>query len=221
MVQVLSQFSATLSTVVHLELLDGLEDDSEGREDVQWLDFLRQFTTVQTLHVKRGLARDIALALDDLTMEMNAGVLPSLELICLEGEPASSVEKFVAARRRSARKVERAVPTGSTRGPRSGCCSPQALQCAGESTGRMNMHSPSDNGVLQLLYLGLDVALACFFVRPVLIGHASMKYTMPLVLPCLGAVTLFTRISIRGKLGPSLRCEPSATCPNEQASAQR
>ena len=53
------------------------------------------------LHVSEELAGHVALVLEGITWEMVAGVLPKLDLICLESQPASSVEKFVAARRLS------------------------------------------------------------------------------------------------------------------------
>jgi len=106
MTQVLSQFSATFSTVVHLELTAKIEAHRlEGTGDFEWLHFLHQFSTVQTLHVSPRFARRVAPVLENITEEMVAEVFPSLDLICLESQPASSVEKFVAARRLSGRPV--------------------------------------------------------------------------------------------------------------------
>jgi hypothetical protein len=107
MAQVLSQLSATLSNVVHLELEVKL---GEGRQlkdtdDVEWLLLLHQFSAVQTLHISQELAGHIALALEGSTRGVFTEVLPSLDLICLAGQPASSVEKFVAARHLSDRPV--------------------------------------------------------------------------------------------------------------------
>ncbi len=101
--QVLSQFSATLSNVVHLKLEAQLKEGRqlEGTDDVEWLHLLHQFSTVQTLHVSQELAGHVALALEDVTREMVAEVLPSLDLIRIVGQPASSIEKFVAVRRLS------------------------------------------------------------------------------------------------------------------------
>jgi len=104
MAQVLSQFSATLSNVVHLTLEAQPKEDRQ-LEGTDWLHLLHQFSTMQTLHVSRELAGHIALALEDITGEMVAVVLPSLDLIRLESQPASSIEKFVAARRLSDRPV--------------------------------------------------------------------------------------------------------------------
>jgi len=105
--QVLSHFSATLSTVIHLKLEVQLEGGRQlnGTDDIDWLHLLRQFSTVQTLHVSRELARHIALALEDIAGEMVVQVLPSLHLVHVVGQPASSVEKFVAVRWLSGRPV--------------------------------------------------------------------------------------------------------------------
>ncbi|KAH9170271.1 hypothetical protein EDB89DRAFT_1323589 [Lactarius sanguifluus] len=106
---VLSQFSTLLSNAGHLKLISGLEDEEdcqlEGADDIEWLHLFHQFSTVQSLHVSPMLAMHIALALEDIPTEMVTEVLPSLDLICIEGQPASSVEKFVTARRVSGRPV--------------------------------------------------------------------------------------------------------------------
>jgi hypothetical protein len=109
MAQLLSQFSAISSNAAHLKL--GLEAQSEedcqleGMDDVEWLHFLHQFSTVQSLHVSRNLAGHISLALEDITEEMVAEVLPSLGSICLVGQPASSIKKFISVRQLSGRPV--------------------------------------------------------------------------------------------------------------------
>jgi len=106
MAQVLSQFPTILSNVVHLKLkIEPEGRQLKGTDDVEWLDLLHKFSTVQTLHVSQELAGHVALALEDITGEMVAEVLPSLNLIFLEGQSASSFEKFVAACRLSGRPV--------------------------------------------------------------------------------------------------------------------
>ena len=110
MAQVLSHFSATLSNVVHLKLEVWHEEDEEvsqdykleATDDVEWLHLLHQFPTVKTLHVPHELAGNIALALEDIAWE---AIAPSLDLIYLADQPASSIEKFVAARQLSGRPV--------------------------------------------------------------------------------------------------------------------
>jgi hypothetical protein len=109
-VQAISQFkmSATLSNVVHLKLeLDhGRARQLEGSTyDVEWQRFLRQFSNVKTLYVSRKLAPHISLVLEEIAEGMAAEVLPSLDLIWLGGQRASSIKKFVASRRLADRRV--------------------------------------------------------------------------------------------------------------------
>ena len=106
MAQVLSHLSVTLSSVVHLNLkVEPKGRQLMGMDDVEWQPLLRQFSTVKTLHVSQELAEHVALALEDITEEMVAEVLPSLNLICLEGLPVSFIEKFIAVRRFFGRPV--------------------------------------------------------------------------------------------------------------------
>jgi hypothetical protein len=106
MAQVLRQFSSALSNVVHLELEACLGKDHQSEYmDVEWLHLLHQASAVQTLNVSWSLAGHIALALQGITEETVAEVLPSLELIYLQHRPSSSVEKFVAVRQLSGRPV--------------------------------------------------------------------------------------------------------------------
>ena len=102
MAQVLSQFSTTLlhSAAVNLKLDGCWRDRSEGI-DVDWRHFLLQFPTTQTLRVSWMHAEHVARALE----HMVDGAFPSLDLIFLDGQPASSVEKFVASRKFSGRPV--------------------------------------------------------------------------------------------------------------------
>ena len=105
--QVLSHVSATLANVVHLKLSVWHEEDSqlEGTDDVEWLQILHQFPAVRTIDVSEELAGHVALALEDLPFEAVAQTPPSLDLIYLAGQPASSIEKFVSARQLSGRPV--------------------------------------------------------------------------------------------------------------------
>ena len=105
--QVLSQVSATLANVVQLNV-EGFQmrdNQLECTDDVEWLHLLHQFPTVRTLYVSQGLAGHVALALEVLPLEAVAQTPPSLDLIYLEGQPASSIEKFVSARQLSGRPV--------------------------------------------------------------------------------------------------------------------
>ena len=63
-------------------------------EDTVWLELLRPFTTVETLHVSGKSAGHVARGLGGVTEEM----LPVLRSLCLEDEPLTSVEHFVEAR---------------------------------------------------------------------------------------------------------------------------
>ena len=119
--QVLSQFSALLSKVVHLKLtikpISGLGLNSTSHHgwlsyntwtgDIEWQPLLRQFIAVETLRVSWDLAERIASALEYSVSEETeaADALPSLHLIYLEGQPESSIEKFVTARQLSGRPV--------------------------------------------------------------------------------------------------------------------
>ena len=116
--QVLSQFSASLSRVVHLKLtIKHVPRPSTSHHgwllyntwtgDVEWQPLLRQFIAVETLRVSWDLAERIASALEYSVSEETeaADALPSLHLIYLEGQPESSIEKFVTARQLSGRPV--------------------------------------------------------------------------------------------------------------------
>jgi hypothetical protein len=103
MAQVLSQVSATLSNVVHLELYKGPHHGC--MDTVEWQRLLRQFSAVQTLKVGWGIAECMARTLEDLTEERVVGLFPFLELICLQSESALSIEKFVALRELSGHPV--------------------------------------------------------------------------------------------------------------------
>ncbi|KAH9166383.1 hypothetical protein EDB89DRAFT_219733 [Lactarius sanguifluus] len=105
--QVLSHRHTILSHLVDLKLEFGEDEDSrvESVDNAEWLHLLRQFSAVQTLRVSRKLAGHVALALEDVTVEMAAEVLPALKSIDLVDQLASSVDKFLAVRRLSGRPV--------------------------------------------------------------------------------------------------------------------
>ena len=58
-----------------------------------------------------SLQEYVALELEDATQEVATQVLPSLDLICLEGQSASFVGKFVTARGFSGRHPVTVVDT--------------------------------------------------------------------------------------------------------------
>ena len=99
MAQVLRHFSTVFPHVVHLKLELWKDCQLEGTDDVEWHLLLHRFSAVQTLHVSQDPAGHIAAALEGMLEGMFAESLPSLNLIYLEDQPESSVEKFVAARK--------------------------------------------------------------------------------------------------------------------------
>jgi hypothetical protein len=102
--EVLKKSYAILSTVAYLTLISEC-GQIEATNDVDWLHLILPFSAVQTLHVSRELAGPLALALEGIPAEMVSDAFPSLRLISLEGQPTSSLKKFIAARRLSARPV--------------------------------------------------------------------------------------------------------------------
>ncbi|KAH9166917.1 hypothetical protein EDB89DRAFT_179680 [Lactarius sanguifluus] len=103
----LSQICGTPSNVDSLFIISRDYEDSgiEPDDDIEWLEVLRPFTVVKTLRVRNQASRCVALELGKFVGEETAGVLPALELLCLEKQPATSVEGFVAARRNVGRPV--------------------------------------------------------------------------------------------------------------------
>ena len=88
----LGRFSATLATVVHLELVQlGEARKLENADEVEWLHLLKQFPATQTLFISWELAGFVSLALERIKGEIVADMLPSLDLICLEDQQGSSV----------------------------------------------------------------------------------------------------------------------------------
>ena len=95
----------TRSTVVHQNIEVEKGRQSKDMDHIEWQPLLRQFSTIKTLHVCKELAKPVARALDDPMEDMVAEVLPSLDLIRLQGQPGSSIKKFIAARQLSGRPV--------------------------------------------------------------------------------------------------------------------
>jgi len=75
-------------------------------ENVQWLELLRPFTTVNALYLSRDITSRIAPALQELVGERATEVLPALQSLFLEELRPSelvqeAIDKFVAARQHS------------------------------------------------------------------------------------------------------------------------
>ena len=107
--QILSQSPAMVSNVDHLsidevdlQLVSSREDDMD---DADWLELLRPFTAVKMLHGSKQLAGHVALALDGISGDVVTEVLPSLESLLLEDQPARSIEQFIAVRQLSGHPV--------------------------------------------------------------------------------------------------------------------
>ena len=107
MAQVLRHFFAALSNTTHLRL-DGTPENEcqlEDMDEIEWLHFLRQFSNVRSLTVYSELIGQVAPTLNDITAETGADVMPSLDLICIDGNSKTSLEKYLSARRLSGRPV--------------------------------------------------------------------------------------------------------------------
>jgi hypothetical protein len=106
---VVSQISAMLSNVVRLTINSDCEIAVGLGIGIRWLELFRPFAAVKALIVDNLLSWNIPLALQDVTEERAAEVLPALELLCLKGElkgePVASLEAFLAARRNLGRPV--------------------------------------------------------------------------------------------------------------------
>ena len=105
--RILGQSRTLVSNVGHLSID---EDDLQpgwqrDMDDADWLELLRPFTSVKMLHASEQLAKHIALALNDVSEELLADVLPSLNSLWLDDQQVTSVEQFIAVRRFSGNPV--------------------------------------------------------------------------------------------------------------------
>jgi len=96
--QVLSQIPGLLSNVDRLYVTSRYYEYEQLSDEIQWLEFLLPFTAVKALSVQYKLSPHVALALGSVTGDWAAEILPALELLCLEHQPATSVEEFLAVR---------------------------------------------------------------------------------------------------------------------------
>ena len=102
----LDHLSPVLSNVAHIKIdFSSSSLELEDMDDIEWLQLLHPFSSVQTLIVSGPFSGHVSHALEDSSGGMGAEVLPALEMLCLEGQPVSSFHKFIAARSESGRPV--------------------------------------------------------------------------------------------------------------------
>ena len=110
--QILSQSPTMVSSVGHLSIdrVNPGRQEDEGMDDIDWLELLRPFTAVKTLHGSKQLAGHIALALGGIDGDIVTEELPVLDTLSLEGQSARSVEQFITVRRLSGHPITFADP---------------------------------------------------------------------------------------------------------------
>jgi hypothetical protein len=96
--QALNQMSVVLSNMVHLAIGYDSNTEQGDTDDIDWLDLLHPFSSVQTMVVSRQCAGHISRALKDITGVVATKILPALDLLCLEDQPLSSIDNFIAVR---------------------------------------------------------------------------------------------------------------------------
>jgi hypothetical protein len=101
----LNTFSVLLSNAVHFRLMANSSFSLGYVEHLEWLHLFLQFSTVRALYISRQIAEPIASVLKYCSGKVVAKALPSLDLICLEDQPTSYIEKFIAVRKLSGRSV--------------------------------------------------------------------------------------------------------------------
>jgi hypothetical protein len=95
-----------LSTLERLDICDDRRSSPDWQDDMendQWLELVQPFTAVKDLHLSKDVAQRVALALQELTGERVAEMLPVLQNLFLEeiqtsGPVHEAAGKFVAAR---------------------------------------------------------------------------------------------------------------------------
>ena len=106
--QALDHIYPVLSNVAHIKIdFSSSSLELEDMDDIEWLQLLRSFSSVQTLIVSGPFSGHVSRALEDWDTHggMGTEVLPALKMLCLEGQPVSSIHKFIAARSESGRPV--------------------------------------------------------------------------------------------------------------------
>ncbi|KAN0128315.1 hypothetical protein V8E53_013899 [Lactarius tabidus] len=106
MAQALNQISAVLSNMLHFAILDDdIKPELDDMDDIDWLQLLRPFSSVQTLFVSREIAGHFSRLLGDIPEAMATELLPALDMLCFADQPVSSAHRFIAARWESGRPV--------------------------------------------------------------------------------------------------------------------
>ena len=106
--QALNQISTTsvLSNILHFAIdSDSINCGPEDMDDIEWLQLLRPFSSVQTLFVSRELAGHVSRSLENTAATMATEVLPALDMVCLEDQPMTFAHKFISARWESGHSV--------------------------------------------------------------------------------------------------------------------
>ena len=97
---VLSQISAMLPNTVHLLIDSGsTKPELDDLDDIEWPQLLRPFSSVKTMVVCKEFAGIVSCALEHISGAMATEILPALDMLCLEDQPVSSFDNFVAVRR--------------------------------------------------------------------------------------------------------------------------
>ena len=106
--QALNQIStaSVISNILHFAIdSDSISCGPEDMDDIEWLQLLRPFSSVQTLFVSRELAGHVSRSLENTAATMVTEVLPALDMLCLEGQPMTFTHKFISARWESGHSV--------------------------------------------------------------------------------------------------------------------
>jgi F-box-like len=107
---ILPLFSSVNSFHVHLSSHNSIGTRLDDLDPTQWVELFNSFTSLQTLGIPRELERFIAAALQGLTEESAAEVLPALRSLSIYGAATDSaveqgMQSFVAARQHSGHPV--------------------------------------------------------------------------------------------------------------------
>ena len=111
---ILGFMSPILFDIVHctIDSMYFMLESGSGRDDLDWLQLLRQLSSLQTLFVFNKIAGLISRALGHIDVGTITETLPALQLLCIEEEEeeeeyrhTSSVHNFLAVRRDSGHPV--------------------------------------------------------------------------------------------------------------------